>query len=133
MNTLGERIAELRRQMGMNRPRLAREADVSYSFLVQVETGQRENPQADKLAKVAKVLGVPVDALLALDQPLPTAVDTDVAEIRRELITRINAMDEAQLLLAARALDGVGSPIKTDKPDKSSTNARKSAPSASRS
>jgi transcriptional regulator with XRE-family HTH domain len=133
MDTLGERIAELRRQMGMNRPRLAREADVSYSFLVQVETGQRENPQADKLAKVAKVLGVPVDVLLALDQPLPTAVDTDIAEIRRDLITRINAMDEAQLLLAAKTLDGIEGPIRTQKPDKSSANAKKSAPSAARS
>lgn len=107
MTTTGQRIKQLREQANMNRPKLAREADVSYSFLVQVETGQRENPQADKLSKVARALGVPLDLLLATDKPLPAPADADVTQLRLDLVTRINTLDEVELRAVAKAVEGV--------------------------
>lgn len=107
MATIGQRIKELREQANMNRPKLAREADVSYSFLVQVETGQRENPQADKLAKVARALGVPLDLLMATGEPLPPPADPGVSQLRIDLVNRINALNAQQLRAAARAFDEV--------------------------
>lgn len=104
LTPLGQRIEELSKQAGLNRPALARKADVSYSFLVQIQTGQRVNPQHDKLAKVATALGVSVEALLAVDEPLPVPMSPDLAELRQDLISRIHVMDEAELRRAARLL-----------------------------
>lgn len=115
MTTIGQRIKQLREQANMNRPKLAREANVSYSFLVQVETGQRENPQADKLSKVAKALGVPLDLLLATDEPLPTPADSDLTQLRLALVTRINSLDEAQLREVTTAFEDILG--KEDAPD----------------
>lgn len=109
----------------MNRPKLAREADVSYSFLVQVETGQRESPQADKLAKVAKALGVPLDLLMATDEPLPPPADPDVSQLRLDLVTRINALNAEQLHTVAQMLDAVIA--RTDNEGNASTRGASSA------
>jgi transcriptional regulator with XRE-family HTH domain len=98
MSSMGEKISQLRLNMGLNRPQLAREANVSYSFLVQVETGQRESPQVDKLACVAKVLGVTVDLLLDPEAQLPAVENNQVRELRKELLNTINTLDEGQLV-----------------------------------
>lgn len=105
MSTIGERLTELRKSQGLNRPQLARKADVSYSFIVQVESGQRENPRTDKLGQVAKALGVSLDDLLATNTPLPKAVNEQVADLRRELAGRLNKMDEAELRRVMAVLD----------------------------
>lgn len=101
----GSRISAMRQLAGMNRPQLARKADVSYSFLVQVETGQRENPQADKLAKVAKALGVTIEYLLATDEPPPTEDAVNVEQLRREMIGQVSEMTASELQLAAEAIE----------------------------
>jgi len=124
MSSIGERITRLREELGLSRPRLAREADVSYSFLVQVETGQRENPQVDKLANVARVLGVPVDVLLDLDAPLPSTLNESVRDLRKYLIATINSLGEKELIQVSELISPLvqqcgidASKIRTLRPD----------------
>jgi|GEM_PF-3753999 len=124
MSSIGERITRLREELGLSRPRLAREADVSYSFLVQVETGQRENPQVDKLANVARVLGVSVDVLLDLDAPLPSPLNESVRDLRKYLIATINSLGENELIQVSELISvlvqqsGIdSSKIRTLRPD----------------
>lgn len=113
MGTVGERVKSLREGLGLSRPALARDAGVSYSFLVQVETGQRPNPQADKLAKVAHVLGVSVDTLLAVEEPLPVSLDSEALELRRAVLSRVSTMDVTGLVGIAGVL-GMKSPMVVD-------------------
>lgn len=61
---LGERVKSVREARGLSRRTVAQQADVSYAFVQQLETGVRPDPGARKLKSIAGVLGVTVDELL---------------------------------------------------------------------
>ena len=61
---LGSTIWNLRKAVGKSRRAVAEEAGFSTDSLRRWEKGQ-QSPRVDELEKVAEVLGVPVDVLLA--------------------------------------------------------------------
>ncbi|MCG3208163.1 MAG: hypothetical protein FOGNACKC_01765 [Anaerolineae bacterium] len=63
---LGRRIQERREQMGLSLRELATQADVSASFLSQLERGQ-SNPSLKSLQAIAKTLNVSIFHLLVED------------------------------------------------------------------
>ena len=58
MSILGENIKRIRKARGYTITYLADRAGVGISTISQVETGRRQNLQADILIKIAKALGV---------------------------------------------------------------------------
>lgn len=61
--SLGGRIREKRLAVGISLRELARRADVSASYLSDIELGENE-PTASKIQRIAKALHTPVDKLL---------------------------------------------------------------------
>ena len=61
---LGERIKRLRLNLGLTQSELASHADVTKAYLSQIEAGQRKNPSAEVLHKIALALDTTVAQLL---------------------------------------------------------------------
>jgi len=54
----------LRKERGLTQDTVVRRAKITKPYLSQLETGKRKNPSLPVLKRLAKVLGVPVTALL---------------------------------------------------------------------
>lgn len=63
---LGENVRRIRRERGMTLETLAHEAGLAYSYMGQLERGQR-NPTLDVVERIAGVLKVNPLALLTHD------------------------------------------------------------------
>ena len=61
---LAKRIRELRNKKGLSQEKLARLADVSYNTIVKIESGESENPTIKTMARIARALGISLDALI---------------------------------------------------------------------
>ena len=70
--TLGRRIRERRKELGLTLEQLAREVDRAPSRLSAIENGKRE-PQLPVLRAIARALGVTVDELLSDEAPTARA------------------------------------------------------------
>ena len=74
--TLGRRIAELRKQQGYTQAELADMIDVKQYVIASYETGRRR-PSAALIPELARILGVSVEKLIGLEQgrrkPGPTS------------------------------------------------------------
>lgn len=64
--TFGEEIRRLRTEKGMSLRELAKEADISNTYLSYIERGVHGPPSADKVKKLSFVLGANPDHLLKL-------------------------------------------------------------------
>ena len=91
MQTLAERIRELREKKDLSLRELAREVGVSAAFLSDVELGRRY-PSEEVLVKIAKALRASFEELQALDNR------PDLDELRRR------ATLDPQFALALRRL-----------------------------
>lgn len=65
MSNISKTLRKLREQKGLTQEKLARLADVSNNTVIKIEAGKNENPTLDTLKKLAKVLDVSVDDLIA--------------------------------------------------------------------
>ncbi|ALC90197.1 transcriptional regulator [Bacillus sp. FJAT-18017] len=75
---LGSRIKELRELRGYSISELAKLADVSKSYLSQIERGMQTNPSLQVLNKVAITLGTTIEYLLCNEGKAPqTEVELD--------------------------------------------------------
>jgi transcriptional regulator with XRE-family HTH domain len=77
MPTPGEKIRELRKKKGYTLERLAELSDSSKSYIWELENRNSPRPSAEKIAKIAAVLGVTSDYLIdtAESASAPDAVD----------------------------------------------------------
>lgn len=62
LDSLAERIAELRRSKGMTQERLAANAEIDRVALANIETGKRR-PTVTTIYRLARAIGVKVDDL----------------------------------------------------------------------
>ncbi|WP_110928190.1 XRE family transcriptional regulator [Bacillus massiliglaciei] len=65
---IGEKIKELREKRGYSLSKLAQMADVSKSYLSQIERGLKNNPSVQFLEKVSVPLKISAEDLLAADK-----------------------------------------------------------------
>jgi len=61
---LAQNIKTFRKQRGLSQEELAREADVTYSTLIKLESGSNKNPTVKTLQQIAQALGVTLDDLM---------------------------------------------------------------------
>ena len=89
-NTLGKRIAALRREKGLKQEDIAQALDVSSQAVSKWENDQ-SCPDIGLLPKLARLLGVSVDTLLTGKEDKPETVLTPVAQRKNltDMILRI--------------------------------------------
>lgn len=80
---LGVKINELRRQKGMTLEQLAQATDSSKSYMWEIENKEVARPSAEKLDRIADVLGVTTSFLINASQTQPTESDKDSAFYRK--------------------------------------------------
>lgn len=80
---LGQKINERRRELGMSLDRLATETESSKSYLWELENRDKPNPSADKVSKIAAVLGVTAQFLMDEESGSPDQSVRDEAFFRK--------------------------------------------------
>jgi transcriptional regulator with XRE-family HTH domain len=64
METIGDKIRKLIKDKEMTQEELARKADIPYSTLIKIISGNVDNPTVRTIQKLAVALDVSVDELL---------------------------------------------------------------------
>ena len=77
---MGRRIHELRRQRGWTLQDLARQANLSLSFMGHIERGTRK-PSLETIVRLAQIFGVSIDSLL-----LPDSIPANHTYAAQELL-----------------------------------------------
>jgi transcriptional regulator with XRE-family HTH domain len=82
-NTVGDKIHKLRKQKGLTLERLGELSDSSKSYIWELENKRPPRPSADKIAKIAAVLGVTADFLVDEREEKPDASVEDANFFRK--------------------------------------------------
>ncbi len=69
--SLGKKIRQLRKEKGYTLEKLAELADSSKSYIWELENQDPPRPSAEKVVKIASVLGVTSDYLMSKSQKAP--------------------------------------------------------------
>ena len=75
MTNFGEKIRDLRKKAGLTLDQLAERTASSKSYIWELENKNPPRPSADKITRIASVLGVTSDYLMAGEGDLQTAED----------------------------------------------------------
>ena len=102
MQTLGEKVQELRNGKDISMRELARRTGISSSFMAEIEAGRRY-PKEAFLAAIAKELGVNIGELGELD------TRSSIDDLKR-LVDRDPAWGTAFKRISAEASDGTLTP-----------------------
>jgi len=90
MKKVGVRIKQIRMEMGWTQEKLARKADLSKSFMSDIENG-KTRVSGDNLLKIAEALGASLDYLMKgnseskKDNPEPIEIPMDLSQAAEEL------------------------------------------------
>ncbi len=63
-NMLAQTIKELRKKHKISQEELAKQADITYSTLIKIESGANDNPTIKTMKKIADALNVSLDDLV---------------------------------------------------------------------
>ena len=80
---LGDKIRELRKAKAYTLDKLAELAESSKSYIWELENKNPPRPSADKVAKIAAVLGVTADYLIDPTETMKVEDATDTAFFRK--------------------------------------------------
>lgn len=80
---VGDKIRDLRKAKGYTLDKLAELAESSKSYIWELENKNPPRPSADKIAKIAAVLGVTADYLIDPTETVKVEDATDSAFFRR--------------------------------------------------
>jgi transcriptional regulator with XRE-family HTH domain len=83
MAALGEKIRDRRKKSGYTLEKLAELADSSKSYIWELENKNPPRPSAEKIAKIASVLGVTSEYLVDEDESVTAADAVDQAFFRK--------------------------------------------------
>ena len=79
---IGKKIRQLRKEKGLTLEKLAQLSDSSKSYIWELENKDPPRPSAEKVAKIAVVLGVTTDYLIDTSQKTPDSNVLDRAFFR---------------------------------------------------
>lgn len=100
---LGEKIRSERKRLKLTLEQLAEKTDTSKSYIWELENRPVVRPSAEKISKIAEILGVTVEFLLDDEKHTQTESDVDMAFFRR--VTKLDANKRAQLDKFLKAID----------------------------
>jgi transcriptional regulator with XRE-family HTH domain len=83
MPTLGEKIRKIRKDKGLTLEKLGELTESSKSYIWELENKNPPRPSADKIAKIAAVLGVTADYLVDTREASPNTDVVDNAFFRK--------------------------------------------------
>lgn len=92
---LGDKIRSLRKESGLTLDKLAKAANLSKSYLWELENRESQSPSAEKLAAIADALGVSADYFLDSDARVPEEKHLDDAFFRS--YRKLKTPDKEQL------------------------------------
>lgn len=61
---LSKNLKQFRKKQGLSQEQLAKNADITYTTLIKLESGKNTNPTLKNLVKIADELGVSLDELV---------------------------------------------------------------------
>ncbi len=82
-SVLGQKIRTLRQEKELTLEQLATETGSSKGYMWELENKPAARPSAEKIAKIAKVLGVTLEYLMSEQNLPPTASELDEAFFHR--------------------------------------------------
>lgn len=82
-SALGRKVNDLRRQKGLTLEQLAQATGSSKSYMWEIENKPVARPSAEKLNRIAEVLGVTPEFLVNEDRTEPTVNELDEAFFRK--------------------------------------------------
>lgn len=100
---LGEKIRTERKKLKLTLDGLAEKTGASKSYIWELENRPVVRPSAEKISKIAQVLGVTVEFLIDDEKQEASESDLDQAFFRR--IGRLNATKRSQLEKFLNAID----------------------------
>lgn len=107
--TFGERLRNARVAKGYSLRKFAKEADVSPTYLSQVEQDKVAPPTADRIKRIAELLGESVDEWMAyadrLSDELPDIIHSDPAV--PDLLRAVQGMTPEQIKRLRAAADEI--------------------------
>jgi len=80
---LGEKIRQLRKKQGLTLEKLAELTESSKSYIWELENKNMPRPSADKIGKIAVILGVTPEFLMDASEGSPTPNVVDEAFFRK--------------------------------------------------
>jgi transcriptional regulator with XRE-family HTH domain len=109
VQSFGERLRDARVAKGYSLRKFAKEADVSPTYLSQVEQDKVAPPTADRIKRIAELLGENVDEWMAyadrLDVELPDIIHSDPAV--PDLLRAVQGMTPEQIKRLRAAADKI--------------------------
>ena len=64
LSTIGKKIRQYRKKLGLSQDKLSKLAGVAYNTVVKIESGENLNPTIKTAQKIAKALEIGVDDLI---------------------------------------------------------------------
>jgi len=77
---IGDRIRIARKAVGLSQEEVARRAGLSLKGMGEIERGDIEDPHISSLAKIARALGVPVEALIKEEEEVAVAGKAEASQ-----------------------------------------------------
>ena len=93
---LGEKIREIRKSKNLSQEHVAFSAEISSTFLGQVERGNKK-PTIDTLVKISKALDVEIFDLFNFDAPQFASGDKELNKNITSIITLLKSMDDESI------------------------------------
>ena len=100
---LGEKIRAERKRAKLTMDQLAQQTDSSKSYIWELENRPVVRPSADKIQKIAEVLGVTVEFLMNDEKQALTRSDADEVFFRR--VGQLDSDKRAQLEKFLKAIE----------------------------
>lgn len=98
----GQRLREVREKRQFSQQDLADQLGMSVQHISRLENGKYDNPKADTVILIAKVLDVSIDYLLGLtDDPGGSYEGTEISPDERKLLSAYRNGDLRQLMKVA--------------------------------
>jgi len=88
--TIGQRIAQKRKEQGLSQEGLGEQLGVSRQAIYKWES-DASLPEIDKLITLSKIFSVPVGWLLGVEEDLPESLDQDQERLVEDILSRYQA------------------------------------------
>ena len=71
---LNKKLKEHRKKQSLSQEQLAKNAEITYTTLIKIESGRNTNPTLKTIVKIADALGVSLDELIGRKKGIRTYV-----------------------------------------------------------